>query len=129
NLADQPLRRERRDNATCCAIIGGNDRVNVVVIGSKDLLHVGLSDFGLPAVGVLLSNNLDLAGVDLGLEDLNLPAVDEVADVHRRTALDVDVVAGRPDGETAAGLDAADFGVVEAQIEYAGDFDLDVVAD
>ena len=72
------LRRQRRDNATGGAVIRGDDRIDVVVVGGQDLLHVALCVRGQPAIGIGLADDGDVAAVDRRLQDFLLTATQEV---------------------------------------------------
>ena len=70
-------------------------RVNLVVVGGQELLHVALRVLRQPAVRVGFADILDLAGVDGGLQHFHLAGEQEVGVRVGRRALDEDVVAFR----------------------------------
>ena len=66
NVAGKPLRGERRHHAAGGAVVGGDHRVDVVVVGGQALLHVDLCILGQPAVGIELADDLDIALLNVG---------------------------------------------------------------
>ena len=76
--AGQALSRQRRDDAAGGAVIGGHNRVDLVVVGGQELLHVLLRIGGQPAVGIGLADILDLAAVDGLLQHLHRAREQEI---------------------------------------------------
>ena len=72
------LGRQSRHYATCSAVVGGDHGVNLAAGFGDDLLHVFLGDFGLPAVGVFLAHDLDVALLHGSVNDFLLATAQEV---------------------------------------------------
>ena len=127
--AGQTLGLQSRHGAAGGAVIRGDDRVDLVVVGSQDLFHVLLGVGGQPAVRIGLADILDLAGIDGFLEHFHLAREQEVGVRIGRGALDEGVIAFRLGLLDFARLDAADFLVVEGQVEGVRVLDQAVIAD
>ncbi|ENN88048.1 hypothetical protein RHSP_51307 [Rhizobium freirei PRF 81] len=127
--AGETLGVEGCDCAPGGAVVGGDDRVNLVVVGGQELLHVALRVLRQPAVGVSFADVLDLASIDGGLQHFHLAGEEEVGVRVGRRALDEDVVALRLGLQHVASLHAAHFLVVEGDVEGSRIFDQAVVAD
>ncbi len=126
--AIEALCGERGDGAACGAVIGGDNGIDLVVVGGQELLHVGLGVLGQPAIGIGLADIDDIAGIDRGLENFHGAGEQEVGVGIGARTLDEDVIAGRRDRLHFARLDAAHFGVVEGEVERIGIFDQPVIA-
>ncbi len=125
----QAAGRQRCHHTAGHAVVGGHHRVDLVAVLGEDLLHVLLRGLGLPAVGVLLADDLDVALLDRGGQHFLLARAQEVGVRVGGRALDHHVVALRLGGQHRACLHAADFLVVEGDVEHAGRFDQAVVGD
>jgi hypothetical protein len=68
-----PLAGQRRDDAAGGAVVGRDDRVDLAADLGQDLLHVLLRDLGLPAVGVLVADDLDVALLHRRVDDSCAP--------------------------------------------------------
>src|SRR4029079_14187413 len=62
DFAVETLGLEGGDDATGHAVVLGQDRVHLVLVGRQELLHLGLRQGGLPVIGVGLADDLDVAG-------------------------------------------------------------------
>ncbi len=127
--AREALRLERGDSSAGGAVIRRHDRVDLVVVRGQELFGVALGVGREPAIGVGLADILDLAGVDRFLQHFHLAREEEIRVGIGAVALDEDVVAFGLGLEHGARLHAADFLVVERQVEGVGVFDQAVVAD
>ena len=76
--ASQALCRQSGDGATGGAVIRGDDRIDLVVVGGQELLHVLLRIGRQPAIGIGLANILDLASIDGFLQHFHLARKQEV---------------------------------------------------
>ena len=121
--------RQRGNRTTGCTVVGRNNRINLVVLRGQDLLHVALCVGWQPAVGIGFGNDGDVACVNRGLQHFLLAAPQEIGVRIGGRPLDHDVVALGHGFQNGAGLHAADFDVVEGQIERTGVFDQTVIAD
>ncbi|MNV65543.1 hypothetical protein D3C71_1582410 [compost metagenome] len=83
--------------------------------------------FGLPALGVFLADDLDVALGDGRLDHFLLPRAQEVGVGVGGRSLDHHVVALGLGLEHGTGLHAADLDVVEGDVEHARGFDQAVV--
>ena len=84
----------------------------------------------IPVLDPLVGDDLDLAGVDEGLEDFHLAGADQVGVVVGGASAEEDEVARVLDGDDALGLVAADVGVVEGYVGGdVGGLDQAVVGD
>ncbi len=115
-LARQPLGLQRLDGADRGSVVGGDDRVDLVVLRGKDVLHDLGGCRGIPVVHPLIGNDLDLAFVDEGLQDLHLAVADQIGVVVGRASAQEHEVARGQDLDDSAGLGASDFGVVEGDV-------------
>ncbi len=86
----------------------------------QELLHVLLGVLRLPAVGIGFADVFDLARVDRLLQDFQLPGEEEIGVRIGGGAFDEDEVAFRLLLEYLARLQAADFLVVEGDVEGVG---------
>ena len=127
--AAQALRRQSRDNAARGAIIRRDHRVDLVRVLGENLLHVLLRDIRLPAIGVFVSDDFDVALLDRFIDDLLRAGAQEVRVGVGRRALDEHVVALRHELEHLPRLHAADLDVVERDVEDAWHLDQPIIGD
>ena len=123
------LGSQRSHHTTGGTVVGGDHGVNLAAGLGDDLFHVLLGNFGLPAVGVFLAHDLDVALFHSGINDFLLATAQEVGIGVSRRALDHHVVALGLGFQNGAGLHAAHFHVVEGDVEHAGRFDQAVIGD
>jgi hypothetical protein len=129
DLAGEALGLEGRDDAARHAVVLREHRVDVVVLGGQELLHLRLGDRGVPVVGVGLADDLDVARRDCLTDDLLVPVTQEVGVRVGSVALDDDVLALGHLGEHGLGLHPADLDVVERDVQDTGVLDQTVVRD
>ena len=122
-------RGEGRHDATGGAVIGSDDCIDLIIVGGQYLLHVGLSDLGLPAVRVLIADDFDVAAVDGRLQNLELTTMQEIGIGIGLVALDEDIVALGHQFEDLPGLHSAYFDIIEGQVKYVRVLDQAVIAD
>ena len=82
----------------------------------------------MPAIGIGFADNLDVAGIDCGLNDFKLTFVQDIGVRISRGAFDKDIVAFGLGGEYGLGLKAANFLVVKGNVIGGGVFDQAVIA-
>ena len=123
----EPACRQRSDDAASHAVVGGHDRVDLVVVLGENLLHVLLRVLGLPAIGVFVTDDLDVALLDGIGKHFSLAFAQEVGVRVGRRALDEGIVALGLDCEHGARGHAADFLVVEGDVENARRFNQAVI--
>ena len=121
------LGRQGRHHTTGGAVVRGHHGVDLAAGLGDDLLHVFLGNFGLPAVGVFLAHDLDVALLDRRINDFLLATAQEVGVGVGRRALDHHVVALGLGFQNGAGLHAAHFDVVKGDVEHAGRFNQAVI--
>ena len=108
------------------AIIGGDDRINLVLLRGQDVLHDLVGVGRIPVVHPLIGDNLDHTLVHVGLEDFILALAEEDGVVVGGGAAELDQLDGVVLGPLAAidveglehahGLLAADLDVVEGDV-------------
>src|SRR5438552_8458522 len=129
HLAGEALRGERSDHATGHAIVLRENRIDLVLVLREDLLHVGLRFRRVPVVGVGLADDLDVAGLHGGADDLLHTAPQEVGVSVGLVALDDRVVALRLRREDRLRLELAYENVVDGDVKSLRVLDEPVVGD
>ena len=117
------------NHAASHAVVGSNYSIHLATGLGQDLFHVLLGSFRLPVIGVLFTNNLDVALFDGSIQHFLLACAQQVGVRIGGGTLDHGVVALGLGSEDGLSLQTSNFLVVEREIEHLWGFKQAVIGD